>query len=181
MERLINHCVDYIKPRLTLENSLQALHSALEIDHPIYVDACLSFVASNFSQYTGQYRRYLCELEPSVIYQVLDHPNLSPQFESEVLAFVRLYSSGRELSPQEVSRLYSTVRMHFLACSTLADIGDDPRVPHDLVRKAMSLRLRLMDSPNLVGQLPPDQHPRRSYRKLSAKFDLPYDDPSYAR
>ena len=33
-----------------------------------------------------------------------------------------------------VNDLYTCVRMHFLNSSTLADLGDDPRVPNNLVR-----------------------------------------------
>lgn len=42
----------------------------------------------------------------------------------------------------------------------------------------MALRLRLIDSPHLINELPVGSGPRHSYKSMNGKFNLPYDDPS---
>ena len=71
--------------------------------------------------------------------------------------------------------LYGCVRLHWVNSTTLSELSDDPVAPLPAIRAAMVLRLRLVDAPELVRELPPAEQLRACYTVPEGKFMLPDD------
>ena len=127
---MVDHCVDFLVPRLRPDNCLSALRSALDLGpHPGFTDAVLAYTASHLTDLialavgkgddlhrpstsypatntepvtsrTNPVVVALAVLEPIHIQRVLTDPALKVPTETVVVNFVRLYLHARNTGGQ---------------------------------------------------------------------------------